>query len=92
MSIPEMVDKPFPLEVPSPSSEDDAQLNSTESVPPRSPAGAVMRDRAMSVIFDQSFMRDITVDGDDVGIITAVVAMAKSLALEVVAEGVDTRE
>jgi diguanylate cyclase (GGDEF)-like protein/PAS domain S-box-containing protein len=41
---------------------------------------------------DQSFVRDLTLDEDDAGIVTAVIGMGKSLHMRVVAEGVETRE
>jgi EAL domain-containing protein (putative c-di-GMP-specific phosphodiesterase class I) len=41
---------------------------------------------------DQSFVGHITTSGDDASIVTAVISMAQSLKLRVVAEGVETLE
>lgn len=41
---------------------------------------------------DQSFVRELSVDTDDAEIVSSMLAMAHSLGLEVVAEGVETRE
>lgn len=41
---------------------------------------------------DQAFVRDCMVDSDDAAIVTAIISMARSLKLKVVAEGVETEE
>jgi diguanylate cyclase (GGDEF)-like protein/PAS domain S-box-containing protein len=45
-----------------------------------------------TVKIDQSFVRDVTTDADDASIVSAVISMAGSLHMRVVAEGVETGE
>ena len=45
-----------------------------------------------TIKIDRSFVKDVTTDSDDRAITQAIVSMAHSLKLEVVAEGVETKE
>lgn len=45
-----------------------------------------------TIKIDKSFVRDVTVDADDRAITQAIISMAHSLKLDVVAEGVETTE
>ena len=45
-----------------------------------------------TIKIDKSFIHDITLDSDDASLITAIIAMAKSLDMNVIAEGVETAE
>ncbi len=45
-----------------------------------------------TVKIDQGFVRDLTSDGNDAAIVSAIISMARALKLQVVAEGVESEE
>ena len=54
---------------------------------------AVLKDLPIDVLkIDKTFINDVTTNPDDAALVTAVVTLAHNLRLNVVAEGVETRE
>lgn len=54
--------------------------------------GCLKRFQIDTLKIDQSFVRDLAKDRDNAGIVSAVIAIGRSLQKQVVAEGVETRE
>ncbi|MFP6829581.1 MAG: EAL domain-containing protein [Gammaproteobacteria bacterium] len=64
----------------------------TTSAPATPPLSALQQFPISTLKIDKSFVHDVAVDEDDATIVATIIKMARSLKMDVVAEGVESQE